>query len=110
MNTMPNKNKQPIIRPGQKKGYTKATKAQIAQRIEGAALLLCCRLHKSEIRRVFREYFGVEARQADRYMAKAREREGAQRPSFSLADRRQLIMNGLITNDLRFIGPVYRRR
>src|ERR1019366_4875351 len=102
--------KQQIIRPGQCKPYVKATRKQIERRIEGAALFLACRLHKSEIYRVFREYFGVESRQAARYMAQARARTGAQRDSFSLADRRQLIMNGLITNDLRFIGPVRRRR
>jgi hypothetical protein len=102
--------KQPIIRKGQQTPYRKATRQQIERRIEGAALLLCCRLHKSEVYRVFGEYFGVGQRQADRYMAKARARDGSQRHVFSLADRRQLIMNGLITNDLRIIGPVYRRR
>ena len=32
--------KQPTIRPGQKKGYAKATRQQIEHRIESAALLL----------------------------------------------------------------------
>jgi hypothetical protein len=64
--------KQPIIRPGQKKGYTKATKAQIAQRIECAKLLLHCGYDKSEIHQVFREFYQTEWRQTDRYLYMAR--------------------------------------
>ena len=54
--------KQPIIRPGQRKGYVKATRQQIAQRIESAALLLFLGYEKSEIHRVFREFYGTEWR------------------------------------------------
>ena len=68
------------------------------------------RAFSTEVYRFFGEYFGVGPRQAARYVSQARERGGGKGNTFSLADRRQLIMNGLITNDLRFIGPVYRRR
>jgi len=65
---MRNENEQPTIRPGQKKGYTKATKAVIAQRIECARLLIHCGYEKSEIHRIFREFYAVEWRQTDRYL------------------------------------------
>ena len=68
MNIMRNENEQPIVRPGQKKGYAKATKAQIAQRIECARLLIHCGYEKSEIHRIFREFYAVEWRQTDRYL------------------------------------------
>jgi hypothetical protein len=68
MKIMRNENEQPIVRPGQKKGYAKATKAHIAQRIECARLLLHCGYEKSEIHQVFREFYGVEWRQCDRYL------------------------------------------
>ena len=69
---MRNENEQPIVRPGQKRGYAKATKAEIAQRIECARLLLHCGYEKSEIHQVFREFYRVEWRQTDRYVARAR--------------------------------------
>ena len=64
---------QPVIRPGQRKPYIKATRKQIEQRIGAAAVLSHCGFSKSEIHRVFRGVFGVEWRQTDRYMARARE-------------------------------------
>ena len=67
--------KPPIIRPGQRTPYRKATRQQIAQRIESARLLLFCDFDKSKIHRVFREFYGVEWRQTDRYMACARARK-----------------------------------
>ena len=60
------------IRPGQKKGYTKATRQQIEHRVESAALLRFCGFEKSEIHRVFRAFYGVEWRQTDRYLHMAR--------------------------------------
>jgi hypothetical protein len=61
-----------VIRKGQRKPYVKATRKQIEQRIEAAALLKFCGLSKCNIHRVFRERYGVEWRQTDRYMARAR--------------------------------------
>jgi hypothetical protein len=65
----------PTIRPGQFTPYKKATRKQIEERTRGAALLDFCGLSKSEIHDVFRGFYGVEWRQADRYMAKAREKD-----------------------------------
>jgi len=48
--------KQPIIRSGQRTPYRKATRQQIAQRIESARLLLFCGFDKSRIHRVFRGF------------------------------------------------------
>jgi hypothetical protein len=97
------KKKLPTVRPGQKKAYTKATREQIEHRIESAALLLFLGLGKSEIHRVFREFYGTEWRQTDRYMALARAREGLKSPTFPLAQRITLLMNGLKYKDLRFM-------
>ena len=93
----------PIIRPGQKKGYTKATRQQIEHRVESAALLLFLGLSKSEIHRVFREFYETEWRQCDRYMALARARDGLKRPTFPLAHRISLLMNSLKYKDLQFM-------
>ena len=94
---------QPIIRPGQKKGYTKATRQQIEHRIESAALLLFLGLNKSEIHRIFRGFYRIEWRQTDRYMAIARARDGRARPCFPLAQRIRLLMNQLCYKDLQFM-------
>jgi len=51
-----------IIRPGQRKPYIKATRQQIAQRVETAALLLFLGLSKSGIHQVFRQFYGTEWR------------------------------------------------
>lgn len=72
MNASNEQPKQPVIRKGQRKPYVKATREQIELRIEAAALLRDCSFSKSEIHRVFRERYGVEWRQTDRYMARAR--------------------------------------
>jgi len=61
-------------RKGQRKPCVKAPRKQIEQRIESAALLRFYGLGKSEIHRLFREKSGVEWRQADRYVARARAR------------------------------------
>jgi hypothetical protein len=98
---MTKKNKQPIIRPGQKRAYRKGTRQQIEQRIHGAALLMFCGLSKSEIHRVFREFYGVEWRQSDRYMAIARAREGSKALDFPLANRIKLLQHSLIRNNMR---------
>ena len=71
------KTKQPIIRPGQRKPYTKATRKEVLQRLKAAALLEYWGYEKSEILWFFQEVFGLEWRQAGRYFARARAREGA---------------------------------
>ena len=90
--------KQPIIRPGQKKGYTKATRQQIEHRVESAALLRFCGFEKSEIHRVFRAFYGVEWRQTDRYiyMAIARVREARESLPRSPAKRYAILLHSLI--------------
>ena len=98
--------KQPIIRPGQRKGYTKGSKAQIEHRIESAALLLFLGLSKSEIHQVFREFYETEWRQTDRYMALARTRDGLKRLGFPLASRISLLMNSLKYKDLQFMRGI----
>ena len=60
-----------IIRPGQKHHYRKATRQQIAERTQAAALLLFLGLSKTVIHRLFREKFNVQWRQCDRYLARA---------------------------------------
>jgi len=62
----------PRIRPGNRKPYVKGTRQQIELRIEAASLLRYCGFSKTEIHRVFRERYGVEWRQTDRYLARAR--------------------------------------
>ena len=74
MNITSDPQKQPVVRPGQRKPYAKATRQQIEERTQAAALLLFLALAKTEIHQLFREKFGVEWRQADRYMARARAR------------------------------------
>ncbi len=64
--------KSPCIRVGQRKPYAKATRQQIAERIHGASLLFFCGMNKSKIHRIFRERYGIEWRQTDRYLALAR--------------------------------------
>jgi hypothetical protein len=54
--------RQPTIRPGQRKPYAKATRQQIDERTQAAALLLHLGLAKTEIHRLSREKFGVEWR------------------------------------------------
>jgi hypothetical protein len=69
--------RQPTIRPGQRKPYARATRQQIDERTQAAALLLFLGLAKTEIHRLFREKFGVEWRQTDRYVARARARSAS---------------------------------
>lgn len=69
--------KQPVIRNGQRKPYIKATRNEIEQRVGAAAALDFCGFSKRKVHRVFREKFGVEWRQTDRYMARARARARA---------------------------------
>ena len=66
--------RQPTIRPGQRKPYAKATRQQIAERTQAAALLLFFGFGRTTIHRLFRKKLGVEWRQTDRYMARARAR------------------------------------
>jgi len=65
--------RQPTIRKGQRKPYVRATREQIRERIRKAGQLLDLGMYKSEIHQLFREEYGVVWRQADRYMARARE-------------------------------------
>jgi hypothetical protein len=62
------------IRPGQRKPYAKATRQQIEERTQAAALLLFFGFGRTVIHGLFREKFGVEWRQTDRYMTRARAR------------------------------------
>jgi methylphosphotriester-DNA--protein-cysteine methyltransferase len=64
--------KRPLIRKGQRKPYVKGTRKQIELRLEAAALLKSCGFSKCQMHRVFRERYGVEWRQTERYMARAR--------------------------------------
>ena len=63
--------RQSRIRKGQRRPYVKATRRQIELRIEAASLLWDLGYSKAQIHRVFRERYGVEWRQTDRYMARA---------------------------------------
>ena len=69
--------KQPTIRPGQRVPYAKGTRQQIEERTQAAALLLFLGLAKTEIHQLFRGKFGIEWRQADRYVACARARSAS---------------------------------
>ena len=62
-------NKLPIIRPGQRKPYTKATRLQIDERIGCVARLLRDGKTKMQIHQAIREKFNVEWRQCDRYIS-----------------------------------------
>lgn len=59
----------PVIRPGQRKPYVKATCQQIDERRGYVARLLRARKTKFQIHQAVREKFGVEWRQCDRYIA-----------------------------------------
>ena len=62
----------PVIRPGQRVPYRKGTRQQIEARTQAATLLLFLGLSKTAIHRLFREKFGVQWRQCDRYLTRAR--------------------------------------
>jgi predicted enzyme related to lactoylglutathione lyase len=70
------KRKGPTIRPGQRKPYSKATLKEVEQRVKAVAWFEAYVVDKSFILDFFQEVFGVEARQAERYLARARAREG----------------------------------
>ena len=59
----------PIIRPGQRKPYVKATRQQTDERRGFVARLLRAGATKTEIHRAVRQTFGVEWRQCDRYIS-----------------------------------------
>ena len=82
--------KPPVFRKGQHKPYFKATREQIALRTEAAALLWDCGFSKTAIHRVFQVRYGVEWRQADRYMARARARAATRPESPYVATKRSL--------------------
>jgi len=67
-NSETNSPNSPIIRPGQRKPYVKATRQQIDERIGFVARLLRAGKTKSQIHRTVREKFSVEWRQTDRYI------------------------------------------
>jgi hypothetical protein len=69
MNIMRDAKKLPIIRPGQRKPYVKATRQQIDERRGYVARLLRAGKTKTQIHRAIREKFGIEWRQCDRYIA-----------------------------------------
>jgi hypothetical protein len=71
--------KRPIIRPGQRKPYTKATRREIGQRIKAATILEDAGWERSSIDWFFEEVFGIESRQIARYLALARVREAHER-------------------------------
>ncbi len=60
---------EPIIRPGQRKPYVKATRQQIDERIGYITRLLRAGKTKTQIHQEVRERFNVEWRQCDRYIA-----------------------------------------
>ena len=69
--------RQPIIRPGQKKGYTKATRQEVEQRLKAAVWFAdYLDYEPSLVYDFFHEVFDIEPRQTARYIARAREREG----------------------------------
>jgi hypothetical protein len=82
VSTMIETTKQPVIRAGQRSPYTKATRLQMIQREEVASLLVDWGFSKAETHQVFRDRYGIEWRQTDRYMARARKltKERAQGP------------------------------
>jgi hypothetical protein len=83
---MRNENKQPIVRPGQRKPYVKATRKEVRQRLNAAAALEYWYYEKSEIHWFFQFVFGVESRQTDRYLARARARACKSDPLALLAE------------------------
>jgi phage terminase large subunit-like protein len=58
--------KPPVIRPGQKRPYVKATRQQIDQRRGFIARMLHAGKTKLQIHRAVRQQFGIEWRQCDR--------------------------------------------
>jgi hypothetical protein len=60
---------QPVVRPGQRKPYVKATRQQIDGRIGFVSRLLRTGKSKTQIHRAVRENFNVEWRQCDRYIS-----------------------------------------
>ena len=61
--------KTPVIRPGQRKPYVKATRQQINERLGFVARWLRAGRTKFQIHRAVREKYGVEWRQCDRYIS-----------------------------------------
>ena len=69
--------KQSIIRPGQSKPYSKATRREVEQRIKAAAWLAgYLDYEPSLVYDFFQQVFEIEPRQIARYLARARVREG----------------------------------
>jgi hypothetical protein len=69
--------KRPVIRPGQRKPYVKATRREVQQRLKAVAVLEDGGWETSSIYWFFQEVFGVGPRQTARYRAHARAREAA---------------------------------
>jgi hypothetical protein len=59
----------PVIQPGQRKPYVKATRQQIDERIGFVSRMLRAGKTKTQIHRAVRETFHVEWRQCDRYIS-----------------------------------------
>ena len=68
------KTKPPVIRSGQTKPYVKGTRREIEQRLKAAAFLVSLEWERRDLECFFLEVFGLEWRQADRYLAHARAR------------------------------------
>jgi len=64
--------KPPIVRRGQYRPYTRATRKEIERRLKAAAVLQGWGFEKSDIHWFFQEVFGIESRQTERYIAHAR--------------------------------------
>ena len=77
INTMRDTTKPPIVRPGQRKPYVKATRREVQQRLKAVAVFDDCGWETSSIYWFFQEVFGIESRQIARYIAHARARETA---------------------------------
>ena len=69
---VPMKSKLPTVRKGQHKPYVKGTRKEVWQRLKAAAALEHWFSEKSEIHWFFQFVFGIESRQTDRYIARAR--------------------------------------
>lgn len=78
--------KRPIIRPRQATPYKKATRQQIAERVQYVARLIARDNTNGGIHRAMKEKFGIGWRQCERYMARvrthARENYSRSEPSY----------------------------
>jgi hypothetical protein len=64
----------PIVRKGQRKPYTKATRKEIEQRLKAAAFFDSLEWATEDVDWFFQEVFGIESRQTARYRSHAHAR------------------------------------